>query len=68
MHMKVQAGPAPFLKSANVPFEDDMESEAISVPQPSVLDEIGKAWDLLQKGAITDEQYQQIKDGHFRKE
>lgn len=64
-HMDVRAALAPMLKAVDVPFDDDLEGEPLAVPQLSVPDEIGKAWDLLQKGAITQEEYQQIKDGYL---
>lgn len=67
-HMDVKAALAPMLTAANVPFEDDLASEPPATPQPSVMDEIGKAWDLLQKGAITQEEYQQIKDGYLKQQ
>lgn len=65
--MDVQAALAPILRAANVPFHHDVETNSVSAEQSGALDEIGKAWDLLRSGAITQEEYQQVKDGCFRK-
>ena len=64
-HMEVRAALAPVLKEAGVPFEDDVEDSPVIAAQSSVADEIGKYFDLLQKGAITKGQYDQFVKQHL---
>jgi hypothetical protein len=64
-HMEVRAELASLPKAVDVPFEDDLGRVPPATPQPRILQEIDRAWELLQKGAITQEEDQQLKHGHF---
>ena len=61
-HMDVLVALAPVLKEAGVPFKEDLDDALVQPGQFSAAEEIGRYFDLLERGAITEHEYGQAKE------